>query len=54
MRKRTSNRNKSGKFTVMRRDLYEKMGLEACKLDEKINKREFRTIEKRLNDYVKT
>ena len=45
--------DKSGKLTVMKRKEYEKMGLENSENDQKIDRKELRTIEKRLNDQVR-
>ena len=60
LRKRVQNKSivvlktdKSGKLTTMKRDLYEKMGSEACKNDPKLSRQEIRTIEKKINDHAR-
>ena len=60
LRKRIKNKeiiavktDKSGKLTVMKRDLYEKLGEEKCKQDRIIDDHEHRKIEKRINDHVR-
>ena len=60
LRKRIKNKeiiavktDKSGKLTVIKRDLYEKIGEEKCKQDRVIDDCEHRKIEKRINDHVR-
>jgi len=60
LRKRIKNKeilaiktDKSGKLTVIKRDLYEKLGNEKCKQDRVIDDQEHRRIEKRINDHVR-
>ena len=45
--------DKSGKITVIKRSLYEKMGLERCMRDREIQRQDVMKIEKRLNDQVR-
>ena len=60
LRKRIKNKeivavktDKSGKITVMNRDLYEKLGNEKCRQDREISDCEHRMVEKRINDHVR-
>ena len=60
LRKRIKNKeilavktDKSGKLTVIRRDLYETLGKEKCRQDRQISDYEHRAIERRINDHVR-
>ena len=60
LRKRIKNKeilavktDKSGKITVIGRDLYEKLGKENCRQDRQITDCEHRQIEKRINDHTR-
>ena len=44
--------DKSGKLAPMSREKYEKMGKEKVKNDEKIDRKEVRRIERRMNEQV--
>ena len=60
LRKRVQNKSivvlktdKSGKLTTMKRELYEKMGLDNCKKDKPISRKDVVKIERRLNEQVR-
>ena len=60
LKKRVANKeivilktDKSGKLIPMKRDIYEKLGGDKCKLDRKLDRDELRKIERRLNEQSK-